>query len=129
MVLNDPISDALSKINNAVKALHTSVELKKSKLLVAVLEVLQRTGYVGSIETIENSSGDLVKVNLLGTINKCGPVKPRYPVKVEDIEWYEQRFLPAKDFGVVIISTNKGLLTQAEAKEENVGGTLVAYCY
>ena len=45
------------------------------------------------------------------------------------MESFEKRFLPAKDFGVLIISTNKGLLTQKQAKEQNVGGALVAYCY
>lgn len=68
-------------------------------------------------------------MNLLGTINKCGVVKPRYSVKVEDLEDFEKKFLPAKDFGIVILSTNKGLLTQNQAKEANVGGTIVAYCY
>jgi len=129
MSLNDPISDALSKINNAVKALNKTVVLKKSKFLLKVLDLLKKQNYVGSYEIVEDGLQGLVKVNLLGTINKCGIVKPRYPVKVEDLESFEKRFLPAKDFGVIIISTNKGLLTQAESKELNVGGTLVAYCY
>jgi len=129
MALNDPIADALSKINNAVKALNATVLLRKSKLLVKVLDVLKENGYVGSYEIIEDGKQGLVEVNLLGTINKCLAIKPRYPVKVEELESFEKRFLPAKDFGVLIISTNKGLLTQKEAKEENVGGSLIAYCY
>lgn len=129
MVLNDPIADALSKINNAVKSLNKTVELKKSKLLLNVLEVLREHNYVGSYEVVSSAGQDSVVVNLLGTINKCGIIKPRYPVKVEEVESFEQRFLPAKDFGVLIISTNKGLKTQFTAKEENVGGTLIAYCY
>jgi len=129
MALNDPIADALSKINNAVKALNATVLLRKSKLLVKVLDVLKENGYIGSYEIIEDGKQGLVEVNLLGTINKCLAIKPRYPVKVEELESFEKRFLPAKDFGVLIISTNKGLLTQKEAKEENVGGSLIAYCY
>lgn len=129
MALNDPIADALSKINNAVKSLNATVTLRKSKLLLQVLDVLKENGYVGTYEVIEDGRQGLVEVNLLGTINKCLAIKPRYPVKVEELESFEKRFLPAKDFGVLIITTNKGLLTQKQAKEENVGGSLVAYCY
>lgn len=129
MVLNDPISDSLSKINNAVKALNKTVTMKNSKLMIKVLDVLKENGYVGSYEIVADGRQGLINVNLLGTINKCFAIKPRYPVKIEELEMFERRFLPAKDFGVLIISTNKGLLTQKQAKELNVGGTLVAYCY
>jgi small subunit ribosomal protein S8 len=129
MSLNDPIADALSKINNAVKALYKHVELKKSKFLITVLTVLKENGYIGSFEEIEDGKSGMIKVELLGTINKCSVVKPRYAVKVEELETYERRFLPAKGFGVLILSTSKGLLTQSKAKELNVGGQIVAYCY
>ena len=129
MVLNDPIADSLSKIDNSTRALNNTVMLRRSKLIINILNVLKNNGYVGSYEEIEDGKQGLIKVNLIGTINSCKVVKPRYPVKVEELEKYEQRYLPAKDFGVLIISTNKGLLTQKEAREQNVGGTIVAYCY
>lgn len=129
MSLNDPISDALSKINNAVKALHKSVKLKRSKLLVEVLDVLKKNGFIGSYKINEDGKQGFIIVNLLGTINECFAIKPRYFVKINELESFEKRFLPAKDFGVLILSTNLGLLTQIEAKEKNVGGSLIAYCY
>lgn len=129
MTLNDPIADALSKINNAVKALNKTVTLRKSNFLIRILDLLKEEGYIGSYEVQEDGKQGLLIVNLLGTINKCSIVKPRYPVTVEDIETFEKRFLPAKDFGIIMISTNKGLLTQKGAKENNVGGTIVGYCY
>ena len=129
MTLNDPLADSMSKINNAVKALNKTVTLKKNKLLVKVLDVLKESSYIGSYELVDDGKSGFVNINLIGTINKCGVIKPRFPVKIEDLEKFEKRFLPAKDFGVLIISTNKGLLTQKQAKEQNVGGTLVAYCY
>ncbi len=129
MTLNDPIADALSKINNAVGALYKEVVLKKSKLLVNVLEVLKESGYVGSVEEVEDGKTGLLKVQLLGTINKCSVVKPRYSVKIDELENFERRFLPAKGFGVIIISTSKGLMTQNQARENNIGGQLIAYCY
>ena len=129
MVLNDQHANALSKINNAVKSLYKTVELKRTKLLVNVLEVLKENGYIGSYEIIDDGRQGMIRVHLLGTINKCGVIKPRYSVKKDELESYERRFLPAKDFGVLILSTSKGLMTQKQAKEHNVGGTLVAYCY
>ncbi|NQZ84619.1 MAG: 30S ribosomal protein S8 [Nanoarchaeales archaeon] len=129
MTLNDPLADSLSKINNAVKALNKTVTLKKSKFLLSVLDVLKENGYVGNYEIVVDGRGDKVIVSLLGTINECNVIKPRFPVKLEEMESFEKRFLPAKDFGVLIISTNKGLLTQKSAKDNHVGGTLVAFCY
>ena len=129
MVLNDSNANALSKINNAVKALYKTVELKKNKLIIKVLDVLKENGYVGSYEIIDDGRQGLVKVTLLGTINECGIIKPRYSVKAEELESFEKRFLPAKDFGVLIISTSKGLMTHSQAREQNIGGTLLAYCY
>jgi small subunit ribosomal protein S8 len=129
MSLNDPIADALSKLNNAVKALNKTVVLRKNKLLLKVLDLLKDNGYIGTYEIIDDGKQGQVKVNLIGTINECFAIKPRYPVKLEELEGFEKRFLPAKDFGILIISTNKGLLTQRQAKEQTVGGTLIAYCY
>ncbi len=129
MTLNDPLADSMSKINNAVKALNKTVTLVNSKFLVKILDVLKENGYIGTYEIKEDGRQGMVKINLLGTINKCGVVKPRYPVTVEDLENFEKRFLPAKDFGIIIISTNKGLKTQKSAREENVGGAIIAYCY
>lgn len=129
MSLNDPLADALSKINNAVKALNKDVTVKKSKFLISILNVLKDNGYIGSYEEVEDSKQSLVKINLIGTINQCGVIKPRFSVKLNELETFEKRFLPAKDFGVLLISTNKGLITQKKAKDIHVGGNLVGYCY
>lgn len=129
MTLNDPLADSMSKINNAVKALNKTVTVLNSKFLVKILDVLKENGYVGTYEIIDDGRQGKVKINLLGTINKCSVVKPRYSVTVEELETFEKRFLPAKDFGIIIVSTNKGLKTQKSAREENVGGAIIAYCY
>jgi small subunit ribosomal protein S8 len=129
MAMNDPLAAALSKLDNASRTLNKEVTLKRSKLLREVLEVLKKNSYVGTYEEIEDGKQGLFKVNLLGTVNSCKAIKPRFSVALDELETYEQRFLPAKDFGVLIISTNKGLLTQKEMKEENIGGTLLGVCY
>lgn len=129
MVLNDTLADAISKINNATKAGHKEVIIKQNKLIIALLEVLKKKNYVGTFEIVKDNKQGLIKINLIGMINKCKVIKPRYQIKIADIERFEKKFLPGKDFGILLISTNEGILTQFEAKEKNVGGALVAYCY
>ena len=70
-----------------------------------------------------------MKINLIGSINKCGVVKPRFSVKKNDFEKYEKRYLPAQNFGILIVSTSQGIMTNYEAKEKNLGGKLLAYVY
>ena len=77
----------------------------------------------------EDGKAGLIKVNLNGNINKCGVIKPRFAVKRKDFEKFEKRYLPAKDFGIIIISTPDGLMTHIQAKEKNLGGRLIAYVY
>jgi len=62
-------------------------------------------------------------------MNNCGVVKPRFSTKCTNFEKWEKRYLPAKDFGIILISTPKGIMTHIEAKEKKLGGRLIAYCY
>ncbi|MEM4499804.1 MAG: 30S ribosomal protein S8 [Candidatus Woesearchaeota archaeon] len=127
---NDPISDALSKILNAEKSGKGQVIIKPvSKLLMKILDLLQTNRYVGSYQVIEDSKGRYIVLNLVHAINHIQAIKPRFPVKLEDYEKYEKRFLPANDFGIIIVSTNQGLMTHVEAKQKRLGGKLIAYCY
>jgi small subunit ribosomal protein S8 len=64
-----------------------------------------------------------------GAINNCGVIKPRYSVSVTDVERFEARFLPAQDFGLLILTTTAGVITQSRAKELGIGGKLLAYVY
>ncbi|MEM4702803.1 MAG: 30S ribosomal protein S8, partial [Archaeoglobaceae archaeon] len=68
-------------------------------------------------------------VELTGNINNCGPIRPRFSSKVTEYEFYERRFLPARDFGILIVSTTKGVMSQKEAKELRLGGVLLAFVY
>ena len=71
----------------------------------------------------------MLKVNLIGKINNCGVIKPRFAIKSDEFEKFEKRFLLAKDFGIIIVSTNQGLITHREAKKKKIGGKLMAFCY
>ena len=129
MVLNDTLANALSKINNAVLGLSKTVEIPNSKLIVKVLEVLKKNDFIGDFTIDKKTNQGEIVVNLVGTINKCQVIKPRYQTSVKNIEKFEKLYLPAKDFGILIISTNKGIFTQNEIKEKNIGGVLLGFCY
>ncbi len=130
MSLNDPLSNALSHILNCEKVSKTTCNITPtSKTIKIVLEILNKEGYVGSYELVKNNKGDILKLNLLGKINKCGAIKPKFSIKENQFEKYERRFLPAKDFGILILTTSKGIMTNKEAKDKKVGGKLLVYCY
>ena len=126
----DPLNDALVKIYNAEQAGKFNVELTPaSKLLGNVLNIMQGSGYVGNIERVENGRGDVFVVELRGAINRCGTVKPRHSVGRQEYEKWENRYLPARDFGLLILTTNSGVMNHYEAKDARIGGKLLAYVY
>ncbi len=130
MSLNDSLANALEQISKHDNLGRSEVLIKpKSKMLKVVLNILQEKGYVGSYEEIEDNKGGHLKLYLIKKINSCGVVKPRYPVGLGDYERIEKRYLPAKDFGIVIVSTASGLMTHEEAIAKKIGGVLIAYCY
>lgn len=129
-MMHDTLSSALSNILNAEKVGKEFCIVKPfSRTLKEVLTIMNSKGYIGSFEVIEDGRGKLVKINLIGKINKCGTIKPRFSVKKDGFEKFEKRYLPAKDFGMMIVSTSKGLMTHVEAFGKKLGGKLIAYVY
>lgn len=130
MSLNDPLANALSKIDNYEKGVKQKCLLKPvSKVIKRILQILKDNGYVGDFKEIYDSKGNSVKVNLMGTINRCGVIKPNHAVGKDDYEKFEKRYLPSKNVGLIIVSTSEGIMTNTEAKEKALGGKLLAYCY
>ena len=129
-MLNDPLANALSKILNAEKLGKDFCLIKQqSKVIREVLRIMQENKFIGGFEEIEEARGGILKVELLGKINRCGVIKPRYSAKKDEFEKFEKRYLPAKDFGILIVSTPKGIMVQENAANNNEGGVLLAYCY
>ena len=129
MSLNDSLSNALSAIMNAERVGKKECLIRpNSNLIKKVLELMQANGYIGGFEESKERSEEIT-VNLLGQVNKCNSIKPRFSVNNTEFEKFENRFLPAKDFGILIVSTSKGLLTHNEAKKKKLGGRLIAFCY
>ncbi len=130
MVVIDVLANALSTImNNEVRGKKECLIYPASKLVMNVLQTMRRVGYIGDIEYIDDGRGGKLKVKLLGRINKCGVIKPRFPVKKDEFEKWEERYLPARDIGILIVSTSQGVMTHIEAKEKGIGGVLLAYVY
>ena len=126
----DPLNDALTKIFNAEQAGKYNVDLAPaSKLLGSVLEIMQTSGYVGEIEKNDDGRGGKYIVQLRGAINHCGVVKPRHSVRRQEFDKWEGRYLPAQDFGLLILTTNSGIMHHKDAKENRIGGKLLAYVY
>ncbi len=130
MTLTDVLSNALSTIlNNEKRHQHECIVWPASKVIGRVLRVMQKNGYVGEFEFIDDGRTGKFKVQLLGRINGCGVVKPRYSVKRTNIEFWEKRYLPSREVGVLVVSTPKGIVSHKEAKEQRAGGKLLAYIY
>lgn len=126
----DTLANALIMIKNAEKISKKGCVIKPaSKLIGEILKIIQNQGYIGNFEFIDDGKAGMYKVELLGKINNCKAVKPRYSIKKDDILKWEKRYLPARGIGILILSTPKGILSNKEAKSANTGGKLLAFVY
>ncbi len=126
---NDPLADALNSIKTHEMFSKQVCEVKPSKLVRETLKILQRMGYIGDFEFVDDGKSGYFKIKLLGKINRCGAVKPRFAVKRSDWNGWESKYLPGSGFGVFVVSTPQGLMTHTEAKEKGLGGRLLAFVY
>jgi small subunit ribosomal protein S8 len=127
---HDTLNDAMAVIRNAEKVGKGECTIRPSSRLIGrVLKVMQDAGYIRQFELVEDGRSGMFKVALQGQINDCGVIRPRYSVKVADLERYEARYLPAQDFGVLILTTTRGVVTHMDAKKGGVGGKLLAFVY
>jgi small subunit ribosomal protein S8 len=130
MSLNDPLANALSCITNADKTGKSSCIISPgSNIIKEVLKIMKENTYFGDVEKVSEEKGGVLKLNLLGNVNKCGAVKPRFSLTKANYEKFEKRFLPAKGFGILIVTTSQGVMTHTDALKKGTGGKLLAYCY
>lgn len=116
-------------INNEMRNKRECIINPASKLLGRVLRIMQLNGYIGEFEFIDDGRAGKFKVQLLGRINKCGAVRPRFSVKVDEFEKWEKTFLPSRDVGLMVVSTPQGVIAHRDAEEKNLGGRLLAFVY
>jgi len=130
MTANDPLASALSGLDNAQSERHLTHEITPaSNQIGQVLEVFYDRGYVDGFEFADDGKAGRFEVELNGRINECGPVKPRYAVGADGFEKWEKQFLPARDFGALIVSTSSGVMSHYEARSAGIGGQIIAYVY
>jgi small subunit ribosomal protein S8 len=126
----DPLSDALTNIrNNELQVNSTCTISPASKLIGHVLSVMKKENYISNFEYVDDNKAGKFEVELDGNINQCGVIKPRHAVKKDEYEKFEKRYLPAKNFGILIVTTPEGIMTHKEAKAKGIGGRLLAYMY
>jgi small subunit ribosomal protein S8 len=129
-VLLDPLANALSKIQNHERARKREVVLAPaSKLIGEVLRIMKEEGFIEDFEFIEDGKAGKFRVALLGRVNGCGAIKPRFSAKRDEYEAWEKRYLPAAGFGVLVVSTPRGVMPHKKAMEMGLGGKLLAYVY
>jgi len=130
LTMMDTLSSGLTTImNNEMRNKRDCVISPASKLLGRVLRVLQLNGYIGEFEFIEDGRAGKFKVQLLGRVNKCGAIKPRYSVGADGFENWEKTYLPAREMGLLVVSTPFGVVSHKEARQKNVGGRLLAFVF
>ncbi|HTZ41624.1 MAG TPA: 30S ribosomal protein S8 [Candidatus Omnitrophota bacterium] len=123
----DTVSDALNMMKNAKRAGRESVDIKRiSNLLIEILKIMKQEGAIKKYK-IDSKEREIEVV--LGDFLECKAIKPRFTVNKSEIEKYRRRYLPARNVGTMILSTNQGLMTHSEAMEKQTGGCLIAYFY
>ncbi|MCL4345344.1 MAG: 30S ribosomal protein S8 [Candidatus Thermoplasmatota archaeon] len=127
---HDPLNDIINSIKNASSIGQREIVIgPAARMIGRVLKVMQDYNYLKSFEVIEDGKGGKFKINLNTTINNCGIIKPRYSVKKVNLDRFESRYLPAQDFGILIVTTTKGVMSHVEARKLGLGGKLLAYIY
>ncbi len=124
---HDVVADALNMIRNAKKAGKENVEIKIiSNLLIEILKIMKQEK---AIKKYKIDAKEKSITLTIGELSDCKAIKPRFSCDTNQIEKYRRRYLPSRNLGILIISTNKGLITHKEAQEENMGGCVIAYFY
>ena len=100
-----------------------------SKLAIEVLNTLKKEGYIAEFEHIDDKRGGKFKIKLLAKISKCGAITPRFKVKKDEYGVWERQFLPSYDRGMLLVTTNQGVMSHKEAVKKSIGGFLIGYVY
>ncbi|MGQ9469678.1 MAG: 30S ribosomal protein S8 [Nitrososphaerales archaeon] len=130
MPANNVLANLFSTIyNNEIRKKKECLAIPASRLASEVLRVMQKYKYIGEFEYIDDGLSGKLRIQLLGRINKCGIISPRFPVKKDRYSDWERRFLPAIGSGILIVSTPKGVMSHNEALSLGLGGRLIGFVY
>ena len=130
MVLISVLSDALKTILNAERAGTRQVLIRpSSKVIIRFLKLMQKRNYIGDFEVVDDRRGGKVVIELLGRINKCGVISPRFDIGVTEYEKVVANLLPSRQFGYIVMTTNIGIIDQEKARRRHVGGKILGFFY
>jgi len=133
MTMSDPIADMLTRIRNANTAKHDTVDVPSSKMKLAIAQILQDEGYIRKYEVVDDGAFKSIHITL-----KYGADKTEKIITgIKRISKPGLRVYAGKDelprvlggLGVAIISTNKGIITDKEARKQGVGGEVLAFVW
>ena len=128
MSMSDPIADLLTRIRNASRARHESVEIPNSKLKAHVADNLKKEGFIHGYELIEDSKQGVLKISLKYDQNNNGVITGLKRLSKPGCRVYVQANKIPKvmsGLGVAILTTSNGVITDKEARQQGVGGELL----
>jgi len=127
MVRMSTLADCLKTMTNAEKRGKRQALIRPaSSVIIRVLKVMQKHGYIGDFEVVDNHRSNKIVVELNGRINKCGVVSPRYDVSMFQMEKWITNLLPSRQFGFLLLTTSKGIMDHEEARKKHTGGKILA---
>lgn len=132
MHITDPIADMLTRIRNANNQRHATVDIPASNMKKAIAKILLDEGYVKNVELIDDSTQGVIRVTLKYAENKQKVLTGLKRVSKPGLRIYASKEeLPQvlKGLGIAIISTSKGIMTDKEARRQNVGGEVLAFIW
>lgn len=131
--MTDPIADFLTRVRNAYRAGNKVVEVPSSKMKVAITKILCEKGYILSYKVVEGTPSNTIKIALkYHPQSKQAAIKKIVRVSTPGLRQYtDVKEMPRvlNGLGIAILSTSKGVITDKEAKDLNVGGEVVCYVY
>lgn len=131
--MTDPIADFLTRVRNAYRAGNKVVEVPSSKMKVAITKILCEKGYILSYKVVEGTPLNTIKIALkYHPQTKQAAIKKIVRVSTPGLRQYtDVKEMPRvlNGLGIAILSTSKGVITDKEAKDLNVGGEVVCYVY
>ena len=132
MHITDPIADMLTRIRNANSAKHDTVDIPASNMKKAIAQILVDEGYIKNYKIIEDGKQGVIRVTLKYGEGKSQVITGLLRVSKPGLRIYsnvEEMPKVMKGLGVAIVSTSKGIMTDREARKQNVGGEVLAFIW